>query len=186
MNLLLDYKHGKNALTLIELKADNVSLLEYRSEAEINGSKKKGSIELTIEQTKLLEGDYELNSFEIRGIELYEGEASFEISGLSAEGETAAFKIDWAMQKQKNGLSTEITPSVKAMGASVKLGKITSELVIEELDGEIESAEIIDLTEDNYEEMLTLEQFAAKMEEFAQALQNIMGGFLPSDALPII
>lgn len=90
------------------------------------------------------------------------------------------------MQKQKNGLSTEITPSVKAMGASVKLGKITSELVIEELDGEIESAEIIDLTEDNYEEMLTLEQFAAKMEEFAQALQNIMGGFLPSDALPII
>lgn len=183
---ILDYKHGKNALTLIELKADNASLLEYRSEAEINGSKKKGSIELTIEQTKLLEGDYELNSFEIRGIELYEGEASFEISGLSAEGETAAFKIDWAMQKQKNGLSTEITPSVKAMGASIKLGKITSELVIEELDGEIESAEIIDLTEDNYEEMLTLEQFAAKMEEFAQALQNIMGGFLPSDTLPII
>lgn len=183
---ILNYEHGKEALSLIKLESAGVVLLEFKDEAVLSGSRREGSLALKVSGIKIIDGDYDINSFSVRGIELYEGEASVNVE-LPVEGEAFQFKMDMEMQKQGNGMSMELTPTVKNMGVSLSLGDISSEITVEALDKALEAENIVDITPENYTEVLTPEEFSAKIQEFAQALQSIVGGSVSTEeAFPLI
>lgn len=183
---ILNYEHGKDALSLIRVKAAGTVLLEFKDEAVISGSRREGSLTLKVSGAKIIDGDYDINSFSIRGIKLYEGEASVNVE-LPVEGESFQFKLDMEMQKQGNGMSMELSPTVKNMGVSLSLGDISSEITVEALDKDLEEENIVEITPDNYTEVLTPEEFSAKIQEFAQALQSIVGGSVSTEeAFPLI
>lgn len=183
---ILNYEHGKEALSLIKLESAGVVLLEFKDEAVLNGSRREGSLTLKVSGIKIIDGDYDINSFSVRGIELYEGEASINAE-FPVEGESFQFKLDMEMQKQGNGMSMELSPTVKNMGVSLSLGDISSEITVEALDKDLEGENIVEITPDNYTEVLTPEEFSAKIQEFAQALQSIVGGSVSTEeAFPLI
>lgn len=183
---ILNYEHGKEALSLIKLESAGVVLLEFKDEAVLSGSRREGSLALKVSGIKIIDGDYDINSFSIRGIELYEGEASINAE-FPVEGESFQFKLDMEMQKQGNGMSMELSPTVKNMGVSLSLGDISSEITVEALDKDLEGENIVEITPDNYTEVLTPEEFSAKIQEFAQALQSIVGGSVSTEeAFPLI
>lgn len=183
---ILNYEHGKEALSLIKLESAGVVLLEFKDEAVLNGSRREGSLTLKVSGAKIIDGDYDINSFSVRGIELYEGEASINAE-FPVEGESFQFKLDMEMQKQGNGMSMELSPTVKNMGVSLSLGDISSEITVEALDKDLEGENIVEITPDNYTEVLTPEEFSAKIQEFAQALQSIVGGSVSTEeAFPLI
>lgn len=183
---ILNYEHGKDALSLIRVKAAGTVLLEFKDEAVISGSRREGSLTLKVSGAKIIDGDYDINSFSVRGIELYEGEASINAE-FPVEGESFQFKLDMEMQKQGNGMSMELSPTVKNMGVSLSLGDISSEITVEALDKDLEGENIVEITPDNYTEVLTPEEFSAKIQEFAQALQSIVGGSVSTEeAFPLI
>ena len=182
----MNYEHGKEALSLIKLESAGVVLLEFKDEAVLNGSRREGSLTLKVSGIKIIDGDYDINSFSVRGIELYEGEASINAE-FPVEGESFQFKLDMEMQKQGNGMSMELSPTVKNMGVSLSLGDISSEITVESLDKDLEGENIVEITPDNYTEVLTPEEFSAKIQEFAQALQSIVGGSVSTEeAFPLI
>lgn len=183
---ILNYEHGKEALSLIKLESAGVVLLEFKDEAVLSGSRREGSLALKVSGIKIIDGDYDINSFSVRGIELYEGEASINAE-FPVEGESFQFKLDMEMQKQGNGMSMELSPTVKNMGVSLSLGDISSEITVEALDKDLEGENIVEITPDNYTEVLTPEEFSAKIQEFAQALQSIVGGSVSTEeAFPLI
>ena len=183
---ILNYEHGKEALSLIKLESAGVVLLEFKDEAVLSGSRREGSLALKVSGIKIIDGDYDINSFSVRGIELYEGEASINAE-FPVEGESFQFKLDMEMQKQGNGMSMELSPTVKNMGVSLSLGDISSEITVEALDKDLEEENIVEITPDNYTEVLTPEEFSAKIQEFAQALQSIVGGSVSTEeAFPLI
>ncbi len=183
---ILNYEHGKEALSLIKLESAGVVLLEFKDEAVLNGSRREGSLTLKVSGIKIIDGDYDINSFSVRGIELYEGEASINAE-FPVEGESFQFKLDMEMQKQGNGMSMELSPTVKNMGVSLSLGDVSSEITVEALDKDLEEENIVEITPDNYTEVLTPEEFSAKIQEFAQALQSIVGGSVSTEeAFPLI
>ena len=84
-------------------------------------------------------------------------------------------------------MSMELSPTVKNMGVSLSLGDISSEITVEALDKDLEGENIVEITPDNYTEVLTPEEFSAKIQEFAQALQSIVGGSVSTEeAFPLI
>lgn len=183
---ILNYEHGKEALSLIKVESAGMVLLEFEDEAVLSGSRREGSLTLKVGGIKIIDGDYDINSFSVRGIELYEGEASFNAE-FPVEGESFQFKLDMEMQKQGNGMSMELSPTVKNMGVSLSLGDISSEITVEALDKDLEGENIVEITPDNYTEVLTPEEFSAKIQEFAQALQSIVGGSVSTEeAFPLI
>lgn len=182
---MLDYKHGRDAVTLFSLKADDLTLLEFKNEAEINGSRQKGSFSLKFNEIELLNGEYDLNNFEIRGIELYEGTATCMLSTENISEQAFGFELELNMERINNGVNMEFTPSITQSGITINLGDICSNITIEELDQELDEINIVEINQDNYSEYLTLDEFAVKIEELAAALQDVMGGLIPSTDLPI-
>lgn len=186
---LLDYKHGRDTLTLIGLDIDGETMFELINEAKVNGSRKQGSLDLEINQIKLLKGEYDLTGYEVQGIQLYEGTADFTLTVETDSSMTADFSLECTMDRMNNGMRMDIEPTVYISGynmaTTMDFGAISSEITVEPLDEEIEEVNVVEVTDENYADVLTPDEFLAKVEEFASTLENLVGDTLPSTDSPL-
>ena len=70
------------------------------------------------------------------------------------------------------------------MATTMDFGAISSEITVEPLDEEIEEVNVVEVTDENYADVLTPDEFLAKVEEFASTLENL-GNTLPSTDSPL-
>lgn len=181
---ILDYKHNRDMRTLISLEVGGETMFELSNEAEISGSRKQGSFDLELNQIKLLEGEYDLTSYTVQGMELYEGTADYKLSIETDSSTAVEFNLECTMERLDNGMNMEIAPSVNSSGynvaSTIDFGEISYGITVEPLDEEIEDINIVEITEENYTENLTPDEFSAKLEEFALNLQTLLEGIIPS------
>ena len=164
-------------------------MFELSNEAKVNGSRKQGSLDLEINQIKLLKGEYDLTGYEVQGIQLYEGTADFTLTVETDSSMTADFSLECTMDRMNNGMRMDIEPTVYISGynmaTTMDFGAISSEITVEPLDEEIEEVNVVEVTDENYADVLTPDEFLAKMEEFASTLENLVGDTLPSTDSPL-